>query len=247
MEDFYEMSQDHVIQFGGISLLAASSWSNRLLVKSIFRNYPWEDTKFSNTRKMKFLNRRSFLLELQKTFMIQRKEDWFRVSLLMIYHAHPMGVCTFTKQNSLREMLKCEHGDQRWPASLFSTRTKKSAQRVLLLALWSLFRNAYILEEYIHPIVCYGGSGLPMRFDVLIPSINFAFEYNGQQHYDDLPKSAFSPIEVYQHRDCKKLSGVSEIGITLIEVPYWWDNSPQSLQSMILSTLESSQIMRYKL
>mmetsp|Transcript_11394 Transcript_11394/g.15806 ORF Transcript_11394/g.15806 Transcript_11394/m.15806 type:complete len:103 (+) Transcript_11394:1-309(+) len=70
-----------------------------------------------------------------------------------------------------------------------------------------------------------------MQLDVFIPSLSLAFEYQGQQHYQDI--SVFSPQIRYQGRDDQKKQACLQHNITLVEVPYWWDHKPESLAASI--------------
>ena len=74
-----------------------------------------------------------------------------------------------------------------------------------------------------------------MEVDIFIPSLNKIIEYQGRQHYDDLP-SAFSQVELYQSRDQLKEYLCKKNGFDLIVIPYWWDQSPSSLFSFLQKT-----------
>ena len=70
-----------------------------------------------------------------------------------------------------------------------------------------------------------------MQLDIFIPDHKLAFEYQGEQHY----------VEVYplgaqwkhSERDLEKSLACKEKGITLIEIPYWWDFKKESLIATI--------------
>jgi hypothetical protein len=62
-----------------------------------------------------------------------------------------------------------------------------------------------------------------MELDVYLPSLSLAFEYQGIQHYEDKFYFGTASRE-YSQRDKEKRAACKEIGITLIEVPYWWDS-----------------------
>jgi hypothetical protein len=71
--------------------------------------------------------------------------------------------------------------------------------------------------------------------DVYIPSLSLAFEYQGIQHYEDLYYFG-APLRVYNERDEIKRKLCAAANITLIEIPYWWDNTKTSLQATIHHT-----------
>jgi hypothetical protein len=71
-----------------------------------------------------------------------------------------------------------------------------------------------------------------MQLDVFIPALSLAFEYQGIQHFDN---SFFwgRSVHMYKDRDQEKRDACSTGGITLIEVPYWWDNTKETLAASI--------------
>jgi len=66
-----------------------------------------------------------------------------------------------------------------------------------------------------------------IEFDVFIPSLSLAIEYNGEHHY--FPVSVYSDLSKTVQRDKLKQSICQLNGITLIVIPYWWNRSIESL------------------
>ncbi len=56
---------------------------------------------------------------------------------------------------------------------------RKSLQIVIYLSL-------ELFEDYYHPSLVYKATNRPMQFDIFLPSLQLAFEYQGIQHYQDL-------------------------------------------------------------
>ena len=69
----------------------------------------------------------------------------------------------------------------------------------------------------------FSGTNRPMQLDIFIPELNLAFEYQGEQHYTF--HYLYGHPEERQMRDAEKKIKCAEAGITLIEVPYWWDKA----------------------
>ncbi len=85
-------------------------------------------------------------------------------------------------------------------------------------------------EDYLHENLVFS-SGLKMQLDVFIQENNLAMEYQGEQHYADI--FSLGVQWRYSQRDEEKRVACKAQGISLIEVPYWWDFNPDSLQATI--------------
>ena len=75
-------------------------------------------------------------------------------------------------------------------------------------------------------------TGKRIELDILIPSLLLAFEYQGEQHYKD---HFFGKINQRNQIDQEKKLICNQIGITLIEIPYWNDLDLISLKNKIIS------------
>ena len=87
-----------------------------------------------------------------------------------------------------------------------------------------------VLEEYVSQDLQFQ-SGHNMQFDVFVPKYNLAFEYQGEQHYQDIYSVGNSWL-ISQRDNEKRIASISN-NITLIEIPYWWDFTKESLQATI--------------
>ena len=66
----------------------------------------------------------------------------------------------------------------------------------------------------------------------ILPKERLAFEYQGEHHYYDI--YALGNLWIQKgKRQRKKNNHVKKNGITLIEVPYWWDFKKASLMATI--------------
>src|SRR5689334_10826591 len=83
-----------------------------------------------------------------------------------------------------------------------------------------------------------------VEYDIFIPSLSLAFEYNGEQHcisifsYQELTKLdtqvfVFNLAGEQGRRDQQKQKVAKDQGITLIVIPYWWGNSETFLRAKI--------------
>lgn len=70
-----------------------------------------------------------------------------------------------------------------------------------------------------------------MELDINIPSLDLAFEYNGYQHYHH--SIYYGPCDKQKRRDKRKMEQCVKAEITLIVIPYWWNQKPDSLKATI--------------
>jgi len=75
-------------------------------------------------------------------------------------------------------------------------------------------------------------SGHQISFDIFFPSLSLAFEYQGEQHYKSI--SMYGPIQRRKQNDENKAKISRMNGITLINIPFWWDKQQNSLVATIL-------------
>jgi hypothetical protein len=70
-----------------------------------------------------------------------------------------------------------------------------------------------------------------MQFDVYVPALSLGFEYQGEQHYNW--HFFYGSSKDLSQRDQDKRTAARQAGITLIEIPYWWDQRLATLQATI--------------
>lgn len=88
-----------------------------------------------------------------------------------------------------------------------------------------------IVEEYNNPNLRHHRNGKPMELDIFLPTEQLAFEYQGEHHYSD-----HYTLGLYwqqQQTDQDKREACNQKHITLIEIPYWWDNELASLRATV--------------
>ena len=81
-----------------------------------------------------------------------------------------------------------------------------------------------------------GKRGVTMNVDSIIPMVKLAFEAQGQQHYYYNTKfhETMQDLRDQWRRDREKASALTNVKIALVEVPYSWDYTAESLSKEIL-------------
>jgi hypothetical protein len=109
-----------------------------------------------------------------------------------------------------------------WDDASLSTRGKRAAQRWLFVQMKRLLPDGTpMFEDFKHPVLQWSISLRAVEFDIWIPSMQLALEYQGEQHYHD-NYGAYGPngeAGLYKQRDEEKLNLVSQEGITLVSYP----------------------------
>ena len=194
--EWNKITNKQIAKLGGARLLSKFK-SKHALLHSLNPLYSKEQlTQFHGRQR---------LLDLQRCWLIQRKEDWTRLT-----------------GRSLFKTLQFCHPDQHWERRWFQTRFKKYKQRSFFILCSRYFPQHLILEDYWHPGVRMLNL---LQFDLFIPSLNLVLEYNGEQHYDDMPK-AFPIYEKYRHTEELKVEFCSQQNIQLYSIPYWVSSVP---------------------
>ena len=221
MEDWLTISKSNfIILGGGKDLLEVFSNNMRNLLETLFPNYSWDFKRTQLVSNTLYTKADEFIKykinSIQKKYMILRKNDWYRLS-------------TRTDEINIYRALKKQYPDEKWDKELFQMRSKKSNQRILLNDVQRIYPNFLIVENYRHPHL-EGVSGQLLELDVFLPALQFAFEYQGEHHYDDIP-TGFGQLDLYKANDILKIDIAKKINIKLVIVPYWWDQSLSSLIS----------------
>ena len=232
VDDWNSITKKHVLQFAGNSLFQVYSLYDIKCMgfpdgKSVF-SLPYKPSTFWDNQD----NVQNFINELKKKFNIKTPEDWNRISKSQIVNFGGYGLLAKYPKSSLKNI--------NLPEFTNNFLGRRSSQRWLFLQVQKLFPGEEIVEDYFHDELTRK-SGSPVQFDVYLSQSKIAFEYHGAQHYIDIPQ--ISSIHLHQYRDNEKEKLCKEFGIQLIVIPYWWDNSLESLQKTIESLPFSNTII----
>jgi hypothetical protein len=138
----------------------------------------------------------------------------------------------YTKHKSIKEILrKFLSVEDRKAMNVPEKQAKHKKEHAMIRTLQQIFPNNNLMASYSHPDITFQSSRLG-QLDAFIPSLALALEYQGEQHYghSTFPRENLASL---QQRDQAKRSACHALGITLIEVPYWWDGTRAQLAATI--------------
>ena len=220
---------------GGVSILSRYSSFSEML-KFLYPEMKWNIFEDRNVVPRNFWDERAnlveFLRRVEDRLQIKAPKDWERVSLSQI--AHMGGGGLIQKFGTLHKVLERAFPEEAWDQFHLNGRDKRASQRFLYLQIRNLFPHCEVIEDYIHEHLSRV-SGIHVEFDVFIPDHSIAFEYQGEHHYREIP--SFGSIDLYQKRDEEKKSLCLQHHVHLAVIPFWWDNTTESLHSLLLSQL----------
>jgi len=171
-------------------------------------------------------------LYLRDFFNIGEKQDWYRIPMSLI--SRVAGVSLVPNVKSFIQLLRLFSPLKKWEEDEFKSSFRKAYQNHLLQQMRRLFpREKEIREEYHHPFLIYTETGCKMELDVFVENLAFAMEYQGLHHFGDIAQLGNTTITMMS--DKEKRTKCSEIGLTLIEVPYWWSGQAVVLKNSLLS------------
>ena len=228
INELIALKNEQIIKYGGRYLLSRI-YKNR---NALFSNLFPEIIQIESKKKPRNFwrnedNIQQFINNFKKKYEIKTEAEWYRISTQQIKFEGGGGL--LTKFTNLPGLLRYLYPTFRWNIEQLNDASKRSNQRWLFLQIEKLFPSYEIFEDFLHSNI--RNSGLSVEFDIFIPELNIAFEYHGEQHYNEL--MAFGSIELYQARDLEKARICKKVAIQLIEIPYTWDNTKEQLIAFI--------------
>jgi len=188
---------------------------------------PWRFPKAPRGYWKVQANVQVYTLWLAEQLGVVRMEDWHHVNHAQIDQIG--GSSPLRTFGGLYALLtRALNGTLRGPV-LETTHARgplRKGQRILLKLLQSLFPFEEVVVDYRHNVLPWS-----VELDVCIVDYAIAFEYQGVQHY--VPHFLFGSPELQKVRDLEKSKFCERFGISLVEVPYWWDHRSNTLVTLI--------------
>lgn len=232
-EGWYRIPQKTVVENGGKTFLK-HFYGNSLMkaLLHIYPQYPWNIHLFGKLPRNHWndiLNQRKFFDSVGNKLGVKSYSDWYNIRNEDIKMQGGAGLLKHYK-DSLSEALPLIYPEFNWELNkkLFVQPFISKAQMRLYNIVMELFPDSQVQMEGNHSRSKYNR---PVQFDIFIPSLHLAIEYQGEQHFEDSLK--FGGSSEQHNRDVNKKELCEKNGITLIEIPYWWNGTKESIQATI--------------
>lgn len=232
-DDWYKVKVSDVRTRGGrVMLNTHYDGSLSKALQAVFAEQNWQPWKFDRVPKGLWDNTNTvhtYFEWLCERLSINNPSDWSRVTVG--HMKMNKGMMLITRAGGLQKMLAkyLPHHHHHQMKDEMSWTLK--AQRSLFSIFQGLFPDKDILLNYQHPTLSFTSSK-PVELDIFIPELSIAIEYQGPQHYTTLPK-CFGSHSALLERDNDKRMVCASSGITLIEVPYTWDLTRDSVLKLV--------------
>jgi hypothetical protein len=237
-EDWYAVNTRDVGRLKGYSLLhqfGASLSSTLSAVYDEFEWCPWLFSRTGNNFWNKPENHRKCADWIAQRFGVSNYTDWYSLTHNQLKDVGAEGIL-YRHNNSLFKMLCTAYPEYEWKKTHLLSEGHRSVYGLLQLLLQQemLLNHKMVLDSII-------------ELDIYIPALHLAFEYQGKQHYLHDPQEVLFAGKAQTERDALKREYCKSVGITLIEVPYWWKaSSLSSLVSTILAQRpDLKHVLRY--
>jgi len=163
---------------------------------------------------------------IEQQFSIKTSRDWYRIRFSQI--SSVISCWHLTSVSELIHILSFFYPTHSWALDTFLTTSKKASQRLLTLNL-SFLTSEKILEDFYPPFL-QGRRLKSVEFDLYLRESGMVLEYQGLQHYANIGYFGEKSREMDEEKE--RLCGVH--GISLIQVPYFWNEKKESLRDLIV-------------
>eukprot|EP00026_Physarum_polycephalum_P003134 Phypoly_transcript_03143.p1 GENE.Phypoly_transcript_03143~~Phypoly_transcript_03143.p1 ORF type:complete len:818 (+),score=151.04 Phypoly_transcript_03143:58-2511(+) len=166
---------------------------------------------------------------------IHNLDDWYNVYTSHLKHFRK-EIPQLREYSSAEALVTSAYPAHAWDREKFANKHHRRGLRAQMFCervVRSIFPNSKIETNVraAHGII--GDKGHPLEIDVFLPEISLGFEYQDPHHYFNSVYFGDVPLQERQHRDSLKQSSSESKGITIINVPFWWDWSIESLVATI--------------
>jgi hypothetical protein len=224
-----------VLKYYGCSLIGT--------LKKVYPEHAWNEWEFQQVSR-KFWSDlpavREYMNWLAERLGISTLEDWYMVTNEQVIRNY--GASLLGRYGTFFKALQACFPEHDWDIRKYNnpgTKVSKwgKSQYFLFQLLKEILTVVGVQEQdmqrnFKHPDLLFENNNKGrMELDIFIPKLSLAVEFQGQQHFQ--PHYIFGSFATQQFKDNQKRAACSRAGITLIEIPYWWDKTKQSLAATI--------------
>jgi hypothetical protein len=251
LDDWYSITTSNIKENGGETLLARFGDSLPKLLTTLYLQHNWQVWKFK-TLPNRFWDDEDnvimFMDWLCSQLQVIHPFDWYNISNEVI-ERHGAGL--LLKYGGKYNLLASVYPHYHWDVNKFHISSQKT-QHHLHNIVQNMFPSYKVLINSKPAELQSHHSGARMevwllqfsylsKLDVYIPLLSLAFEYQVFTYGSHLyiqGQNHFGNMFAQQRNDQDKRSICDDLGITLIEIPFWWDLSSKRLTYNYL-TLQS--------
>eukprot|EP01114_Cavostelium_apophysatum_P004981 TRINITY_DN1548_c0_g2_i2.p1 TRINITY_DN1548_c0_g2~~TRINITY_DN1548_c0_g2_i2.p1 ORF type:complete len:367 (+),score=55.49 TRINITY_DN1548_c0_g2_i2:108-1208(+) len=238
LEDWYKVKAADFIDNGGTTLLGIYGNSPSRVIRTLYdKELDWKEWKFEHLSRNCWddaQNVKEALEFVGQSLGVRHLEDWYRVSPKQVTDLGFKSL--IARHGTLHQLLVHAFPEHSWDKRNMIFPGK--SQHFLFKSVRELFPSDVDVHfEYQHPTISFpsedGTRQSLITYDIFLPKLSLAFEYQGEQHYHNHLHGKLPDQQ--RTRDEQKRALSAKNGITLIEVPYWWNRKLGSLRQTILS------------
>jgi hypothetical protein len=223
--DWYSVRVESVKRFGGEGLLKAYNGSLFMCLRSIYPEFQWLPWLFPRIPQNLWndqTQQRECMEWIRHQLQIHEISQWLKIPKSLVTEKKGQSLITF--YGSFMKVLQSVYPEVNWNVAKVVSDGQKQTYNILQ----SILEDTEVLLDFRF----YAKSGQQVELDVYIPSLSLALEYQGGQHYIS---TFYQGATLCQRQNNTQLKQAfcKERGITLLEVPYWWNNSIESLVASI--------------
>jgi len=223
MDDWYQLSnRELAMHGGGGGLNSRFNGSPLQMLRYFYPENDWLEFRFSMAPKGYWdlhENLVQYMDWLGSVLGFTEMNDWYEVMTDDFNRNHGSAPLTYLSPS---KAVMTAYPDYDWEEERFFDGKKN--QKRLFQFVKEIYPEEEIKFDFKHHDMRFKSSNYPMELDIWLPNLNLAFEYQGEQHYDD-PEVMI--------RDEEKRTACRLAGIRLIEVPYTWDPSIEYVVNLI--------------
>ena len=235
--DWYALRKTDIVDNHGAGIIPITGTILGLL-EDYFPQYdwlPWLMKPAPNSYWKERPNRLRYIRWLESELDISEKDEWYSVDKRAIMQNHGNGILSYWGSSKTR-MLEDVYPEHDWDYGRLK-KVGKNQQRLTEIV-QSLFPDDLVLIEFKHEEMRFSYSNRKMELDIFIPERKIAFEYQGEQHFEESwMDSREDSLQRQESRDEEKRIACEELGIALIEIPFTWDRKEEYVKE-ILSVMD---------